>query len=355
MTSKPTIHDSQDEQVGNLASQESNLSSLGVKSWRVWFVLSAAVLGVSSAGAIFQHVDQIPPLMRASWRLQLTTLMLIPFAISQYRKLTIEQRQLIFARDSVLLQIASGIFLAAHFGTWVISLDHTSLTHSLLFVTAHPLILLMMTVFAIRFGLFKSQKLRQPNRYEWLGASAGLVGVVITLQDIGGVQGTHQVSVFGDLMAFLGGVFVVGYLVIGRRLRKFTPLFIYATIVTGVAAILLAISSLITEPSTPTFGWVAGEWLFWFALLAFCAGIIGHTGLNYSLKHLPPLVISVSVTLEPVIGSVIGFLLFSSGIPGFWTSIGGVVLLAGLMLVAYGSSSQPTTADGTEGKSENQS
>ncbi len=32
----------------------------------VWAVLGIAIFGVSSAGAIFTHVDDIPPLLRAS-------------------------------------------------------------------------------------------------------------------------------------------------------------------------------------------------------------------------------------------------------------------------------------------------
>ena len=48
----------------------------------VWFLLIAAVFGVSSAGALFQQVDDVPPLLRASWRLQLTSLVLFPLALS---------------------------------------------------------------------------------------------------------------------------------------------------------------------------------------------------------------------------------------------------------------------------------
>ena len=40
----------------------------------VWLLLTAAVFGVSSAGALFQQVDDVPPLLRASWRLQLTAI-----------------------------------------------------------------------------------------------------------------------------------------------------------------------------------------------------------------------------------------------------------------------------------------
>ena len=40
----------------------------------IWALLAAATVGVSCAGAVFQHLDDIPPLLRASWRLQVCDL-----------------------------------------------------------------------------------------------------------------------------------------------------------------------------------------------------------------------------------------------------------------------------------------
>ena len=104
----------------------------------VWGLLVAGVLGVSSAGAILSHVDSVPPLMRASWRLQITVLMLLPFAIWQFKQMDVSSRERLKERRTILIILGSGVALAAHFGTWVTSLDHTSLAHSLLFVKSQP-------------------------------------------------------------------------------------------------------------------------------------------------------------------------------------------------------------------------
>ena len=40
----------------------------------IWVLLAAATVGVSCAGAVFQHLDDVPPLLRASWRLQVCDL-----------------------------------------------------------------------------------------------------------------------------------------------------------------------------------------------------------------------------------------------------------------------------------------
>ena len=84
------------------------------------------------------------------------------------------------------------------------------------------------------------------------------------------------------------------------------------------------------------FGYLGHETLLWFVLLAFIAGILGHTGLNYCLKYVSPLLISISVTLEPVLGSIIGWMFFSTGVPGLWTWIGGPILMLGIISIVYG-------------------
>jgi len=280
----------------------------------VWGLLVAGVLGVSSAGAILSHVDSIPPLMRASWRLQITVLMLLPFAIWQYREMDSVSRSRLTEKKTVLIILGSGVALAAHFGTWVTSLDHTSLAHSLLFVTSHPIIIVAGTALLVR----------RPHRLETIGALVGLLGAGITLLD---ASNDGEVTLWGDMLAFAGAITVVGYIVAGRILREWMPVFVYAVPVTLIGGILLIPFSIIMGEETAALGWIESDLLSWFILLAFLAGIVGHTGLNACLRWLPPLTISFAVTLEPIIGAFIGWFFFSEGVPGKWTWIGGSILI----------------------------
>ena len=303
--------------------------SSGTVPAHVWLVLGVAICGVSSAGAIFTHVDDIPPLLRASWRLQLTALILAPLALWQFNQIDSEIQSKLFDVSTAKIIVASGIFLALHFGFWVTSLDYTSLTHSLLFVTAHPLVILI--------GMFVF--VRRPNRLELVGGIAAFTGAAISMLDAGDVQGDRSVTFFGDQLAFLGAVFVVGYIVCGRILREWMPLFLYAFPVTLIGGLLLVPASYLLESDYSdfgAFGYLGHETLVWFVLLAFIAGILGHTGLNYCLKYVSPLLISISVTLEPVLGSLIGWMFFSTGIPGMWTWIGGPILMLGIISIVYG-------------------
>ena len=286
----------------------------------VWIILPLGVLGVSSAGAILQHVDEIPPLMRASWRLQITALMLAPLMIWQWKKTTPEIRSKVLEGKNLRLLAASGLALALHFAFWVSSLDQTSLAHSLLFVTAHPLVIICGAAIFVR----------RPSRYEIIGVVLGLVGAAITLLD---VKDGGEVTLLGDTLAFLGAITVVGYIVIGRIMRPWLPIFIYAAPVTVIAAVLLIPLSYLFGENSSALGWINSSLLPWFILLAFLAGIIGHTGLNACLKHVSPLVISISVTMEPLIGSLIGWIFFDTAIPSKWTLLGGPLLLAGVLLI----------------------
>ena len=295
----------------------------------VWLVLGVAICGVSSAGAIFTHVDEIPPLLRASWRLQLTALILAPLALWQYNSIEEDVKEKLFKPTTIKILAGSGSFLALHFGFWVTSLDYTSLTHSLLFVTAHPLVILI--------GMFYF--VRKPNRMELVGGIAAFTGAAISMLDAGDVQGDRSVTVFGDQLAFFGAVFVVGYIVCGRILREWMPLFVYAFPVTLIGGILLVPASWLLESEFSdfgAFGYFTHQTLWWFVLLAFIAGILGHTGLNYCLKYVSPLLISISVTLEPLLGSLIGWMFFSTGVPGLWTWIGGPILMLGIISIVYG-------------------
>ena len=302
----------------------------------VWGLLVAAVIGVSSAGALFQHVNAVPPLLRASWRLQLTSLVLLPMFLVQLRSMEEQVKAQYRSSTTWSWLLASGVALAAHFGTWVASLDETSLTHSLLFVTAHPLVIVVgMLLFAPAVA-----NVRPPLPKEIIGAVICFLGAGLTLLDTGSSQGGQTVTLFGDALAFGGAVFVVGYIVIGRMLRSWMPIFLYAFPVTFIASVLLVPASMLMEPSFSEFGtlgWTEPVYFGWFLLLALVAGLLGHTGLNTCLRYISPLVVSVSVTLEPVLGSLIGWLFFDSGVPGTWTWVGGAVLMAGLLTVVVAS------------------
>ena len=104
--------------------------------------LVIAVTMCSSAGTVFLLIPEVPPLLRAAWRLHAQTLVqLIPFIIEYKQYLTKDPNIIIKWKNNFHKMIFSGFFLGLHFGTWVWSLDHTTLAHSLMWVTMYPILL----------------------------------------------------------------------------------------------------------------------------------------------------------------------------------------------------------------------
>ena len=67
--------------------------------------------------------------------------------------------------------------------------------------------------------------------------------------------------------------------------------------------------------------------------MALGAGLLGHTGLNASLKWMPPIVVSVGLLFEPILGTAIGYVVLGELEMGIWTPIGGVMMIIGATIL----------------------
>ena len=291
-----------------------------------WLVLSVAVIAVSSAGIVLQQMSEVPPILRASWRMQGTALILLPGFLYQLSR----NSDFELNRNDAKLILASSLFLAVHFGSWVWSLDNTSLVHSLLFVNTHPLVVVAVMPFlgeVVRRGHIR-------------GVALGFGGATISLMDLGD---GGQVSLVGDFAAFVGAVTVVGYILVGRQLRskRGMPIFIYAFPVTLAAGIWLSFATVLfegtsissVEPSGSLFGWSDPIWIVWIAYLSLGPGLCGHTGVNTVLRWISPIVVSIAMLMEPVLGAIIGWLWTDEVVLGLPTVLGGLMMMAGAITV----------------------
>lgn len=93
------------------------------------------------------------------------------------------------------------------------SLDRTSLSHSLLWVCAHPLVIVI-GQYAMHY-LFKIKN-SKPSLGESIGSLVGFFGLALTVIDI---RDDSEVTILGDLAAFMGACAYIGYLLSGRILR----------------------------------------------------------------------------------------------------------------------------------------
>lgn len=288
-----------------------------------WGILGIALLGVSSGGPLLASMPEVPPFLRASWRLWATSIVLAPGLYVQ-RAWFFEQGLDLRSAAMVLM---SGIALAVHFAAWTWSLDHTSLAHSLLFVTSHPIVIVTaMVIVQRKFDMVLVS-----------GAMIGFLGAALALLD---ASPTGDVTYAGDAAAFVGAVAGAAYLGAGRLLRSTgkMPLFVYAFPVTFISAFILSLISvwLETPPdsiSSHPLGWLGPSYFLPVSALALGAGLLGHTGLNASLRWMPPIIVSVALLFEPILGTAIGYVILGQLKIGLWTPIGGVLMIIGASIL----------------------
>lgn len=277
--------------------------------------LAGAVLAISFSSILIRY-SQAPSAVIAFYRMAITTLLLLPFALRERRSLRALPAPLLAAT------VAAGLLLAGHFLTWIASLRYTSVTASVLLVTSHPLYVMAADAWLLRE--------RVPVR-RVLGALLALAGVaLVTFAGAGSggdVLGGGR-ALYGNLLAVAGSWFFAGYILIGRRVRQALPVLPYTTLVYGVASLAIAAGLLGTGLSFGPYPW---REYFLFAALAVIPTLGGHTVLNWALEYVPASVVSVSILGEPVGASILAWLLLGEAPAGI-ELVGGTLTLLGLFV-----------------------
>lgn len=270
-------------------------------------VLALGVTGVSFS-AFLARLTAAPPAAIAFWRLVITCLLLSPLIIrdrASFKGL---------AKKDILISLLGGVLLALHFLFWYTSLRATSVSNATLLVNIHPLLL-------IAFSWFGKERVR-PRSLPWAGVA--LIGIALLSSSDFQTKGVLA----GNLYAAAGAMMLGGYYYTGQAVRSRVSLGVYATLVYGASALLLFVGNV--AASVPLTGYGAGDWLAFFALAA-APTICGHTLINWSLKYLPAVVVSISALGEPVLATLLAIPLLGE-IPGPKQLGAGALVIGGIGL-----------------------
>ncbi len=269
--------------------------------------LVTGVLAVST-GAVFVRLADAPPLVIAAYRMGIAALILLAPACIKSK----DEIAKLTGRE-IRLSIVSGFFLALHFAAWITSLSYTSIANSVVLVNTNPLWVAVFT------PLVTGEKIR---RGVAAGIALSIAGVVmIAAKDLAGSHGAWG----GDLLALAGGICAAMYLLLGRTLRRRLSLMAYVAVCYTSAAVFLWLFVLIF--SQPFTGFDAGTWLFMGAL-ALVSQLIGHTAYNWALKWFSPALIAVSLLGEPIVGTLLAYVIFGERVAGLQFFGGGFILAA---------------------------
>ena len=282
---------------------------------RQYLVLAFGVVSVAFA-AVFIKLAEAPPLVIAAYRLCLASLVLAPVAWWRARD---ELRKL--GRRQLLMAVASGAFLALHFGLWIASLDYTTVASSVVLVTASPIFV------AVASYLLWREKLT--TRIVG-GIAASIVGAaVIGFSNWQAGAG----SLLGSVLALGGATAVAGYLLIGRRLRQNMGLLSYIFLTYLSAGLVLLTAALVSGQRLTGY---PGMTYLMFVLLALVPQLLGHSSLNWALRFVPATMVTIAVLGEPVGATVLAFFILKE-VPSWMEIAGGVVILAGIAAAFSGS------------------
>jgi drug/metabolite transporter (DMT)-like permease len=299
--------------------------------WLANTILAVAVLIFSSSAILVRHAqtEGVASFTIAVWRMGLAAVVLnILFGIQRLRQssgagaipLTMTRREIIFGA-------VAGIFLAAHFASWISSLAYTSVASSTALVTTNPIWIALFSFVVLREKLSK-----------WLiaGVIAALCGsALIFLADYSRAASVASPNpLLGNTLALLGSLTVCGYLLIGRKLGNSSqpapPLLQYLTVVYSASAVTLLLLCLASGSALT--GFSIGAWL---ALVGLALGpqLLGHSAVNWALRHVSATFVAVVILGEPVASALLAWLFFGE-IFSTMQFCGFVVLLSGIYLAS---------------------
>lgn len=306
-------------------------SQTPIKPYQPIIATGLGILFVSTASIFIRFAQaEASSVVIAAGRLLIASLVLVPLALSRSRG-QLER----LSRGEWLKAGLSGLFLALHFGTWITSLEYTSVASSVVLVTTTPLWVALLS------PLILGESIR---KMVIIGLVISVVGgIVVGLGNAcdliqGGLVCQEQVfssgGMLGNFLALFGAWMAAGYMLMGRQLRKKLDTVAYTAVVYGVAASLLLVVVLIR--AEPIFDY-SGETYLWLLALGIFPQLLGHSLFNWSLKYISAAYVSLTLLGEPI-GTILLALVFLQESPTLLEGVGAVLILVGIVVGSLGRS-----------------
>lgn len=292
--------------------------------WKIGSLLLIGVVGISTA-AIFVRLSTTATglhgigfsLFLAASRLTISSLIMFPL----WRGLFKVELQ----RGAIPYSLIAGICLACHYVSWFLSLSYTTVAASTTIVTTNPI-----WVCLLSWVLFKEK----PSRFTVLGIALALLGGLLIGYDGTLSENFGKNPFLGYFLALIGSWVYSIYFLAGREAqRQGLGTGHYAVIAYGTAALVL-----LPFPYFFNTGFVGYPVIVYLYLLlmAILSQVIGQTCLNWSLRWISPVIVTLAVMFEPVFSSILAYIFFNE-MPSPLLVTGATILLFGVGIAAVNS------------------
>lgn len=287
---------------------------LRVSAFTTSIILGAGLVSISLASILIK-LCPAPPLVISTYRLGLAAFFYL--LVSTARRKPVWQA---FDKTQRKWAIFSGLFLCIHFVAWISSLSYTSVANSVVLVQIFPVFV------ALGSWMLLGEK---PNRLALIGIFLALCGSILisSFDESGGTS-----RALGNALAIVGAIGAAGYFIIGRKLRTHIDTLRYVSFVYSVAALLTFLITL--SAGQPLTGFSASTYLYLFAI-AMIPQVIGHTSLNWALKHFSATTVSIVTLSEPLGASVLALWILHESLSEV-KIVAGLLILCGVALTILG-------------------
>ena len=280
--------------------------------WR-YALLFLGVFG-SSTAVIMIRISHTHPAVLAALRLLFDAALLAPVYWSERRKYGAD-----YTREHRGRTLVPAALLAVHLISWGYGSRMTPVASASLIANLVPIALPFFLHYLVSEHI---------NRTEIIGTSLALGGVVALTAP--GLRVSGQ-GFWGNVICFGSMIAAAGYVAFGRRNRDFPSLWLYVVPVYLQAGLISLVLSL---PWIGTFELGSGrEWLLMLGL-ACLPTILGHSMINYGVRHLRGQIVSLCNVTQFIFAAVMAYFLFhEQPSPLFYAA--SALVVAGIALVVF--------------------
>lgn len=284
-----------------------------------YVLLVIAIVSGGSAATAYKALGNVSSPLKTTWRMQITCLaQLIPFL---YEFKTQRERVKETFKHHIYLPILGGLSLSFYFLFWVISLQETSVAHSVLIACSVPVILVVGRLILCK---------KVPTS-DIIGVGVGVIGLFIISLDLKSADST----VHGDSMAGLSAMCNAAYWIIGNEglKNRNLPLWSYMITLNATTCVMCYVYSVLLFNEYDFMGWIQLDRLPYALVLGLGPGMLTHVSFNYLLKYLGSLIVTSFGNLGPIVSIMIAWAVGYQGTPGVFLWLGGTIVLAGNMII----------------------
>ena len=280
---------------------------------KINLVLVVALFAVSTSSIIARFLPEVSSIVISFWRLVFASI-----AVWLYSYFKPQNK---INMQNIIPFILSGFFLGLHFVCFYQAVKLISIANATLLGITAPMFTLLIERFVFRSNF---------KKIVFIGFAVALIGTIMITGWNFSITDSTDV---GKLYGLSAALCIALVYLLANKIRTNTSTVSYTRLLYLIAAMFLLVIA-----------FTSGENIFelnksdflWLLALGLFPTILGHSLLYYGIKFTSPTIIASVPLGEPVIASILAWMIFLENIP-FITLVGGILILFGVYLIIINS------------------